>query len=345
MLNDIFRYLNDYIDEPVEEPQPEEKAEVPHAHQSHESLANEAAAEIVDAKLEKVADQSEDPVTINGATEEVQPQPEPEPVPEPMEEPPVITVENPPEPEPSPARSPPKAATPAPAEVPQAKKTWANMVGAKAPPSTAAPPAAPTQPKAPKPTLPAVQPAAAESIPSPASSGSGWQTADHGKKQNRPQQKSTEQNTLAYIKNVNEKVDAHLLRVTLEKFGELKYFDVSRPKVVEQMSFQIQTNQSQNCAFVDFAEPAAFQAAVAANPHTIGTEQINVEERRPRPGAFGNQNYNRGGANAGRGRGAMMQSRQGSQGGNYQKDANRGGFQNRGRGNITPKGRSQAQPV
>jgi hypothetical protein len=33
------------------------------------------------------------------------------------------------------------------------------------------------------------------------------------------------------MKNVNEKVDAALLKQTLTRFGKLKYFDVNRPKV------------------------------------------------------------------------------------------------------------------
>jgi hypothetical protein len=33
------------------------------------------------------------------------------------------------------------------------------------------------------------------------------------------------------MKNVNEKVDAGLLKQTLTRFGKLKYFDVNRPKV------------------------------------------------------------------------------------------------------------------
>jgi len=36
---------------------------------------------------------------------------------------------------------------------------------------------------------------------------------------------------MAYIKNVNDKVDARILRDVLEKYGELKYFDVARPRV------------------------------------------------------------------------------------------------------------------
>jgi hypothetical protein len=38
-------------------------------------------------------------------------------------------------------------------------------------------------------------------------------------------------NTLAYIRNVNEKVDAWTLREVLERYGELRYFDVSRTRV------------------------------------------------------------------------------------------------------------------
>ena len=41
----------------------------------------------------------------------------------------------------------------------------------------------------------------------------------------------SDQISLAYIKNVNEKVDARVLKEVLETFGELKYFDVSRPRV------------------------------------------------------------------------------------------------------------------
>lgn len=98
----------------------------------------------------------------------------------------------------------------------------------------------------------------------------------------------------------------------------------------------------QNCAFVEFADPAGYAAAVAANPHQIGTEQIVVEERRPRSNAYGgNANFGAGRGGA-RGRG----DRAGSQGrgGGFQRDSGRGGFAPRGRGgNVAPKGRSQAQ--
>lgn len=358
VLNDIFRYLNDYVDEIEEEqaqPAVEESTleEVPQAENNHESVTDEQAAQTVDVKLEEVAEhEAEAPApTINGTEPEAkEPEAEVETAPEPTkDEEPVLATEVPPEPEPTPTRSPPKVATPAPVEAPPAKKTWANLVGSKAPATPAPAPtsALPAQPKAQKaPQIPQVvtSQAPAEPIPSPASSGSGWQTADHSKKQNRPQQRIGEQH-LAYVKNVTSKVDENLLRSTLEKYGNLKYFDVSRQKVKRSHLRSVSTNVLQNCAFVDFADAAGYQAAVAANPHLIGTEQVTVEERRPRPGAFGNQAYGRG-PNPGRGRGGM-QARQGTQGGGYQKDVNRAGYQPRGGrgGNITPKGRSQVEAV
>ncbi|KAI9874216.1 MAG: hypothetical protein M1823_007737, partial [Watsoniomyces obsoletus] len=147
-----------------------------------------------------------------------------------------------------------------------------------------------------------------------------------------PQAKAAEANVLAYIKNVNEKVDARTLREVLERYGELKYFDVSRPR---------------NCAFVEFATPEGYAAAVAANPHTVNTESISVEERRPRPGAYGGGqgSFARGNGAPGRGGRGNMQQRTGSQG-SLPKDAGRG-FQQPQRGsksgNVTPRGRGQAQ--
>lgn len=87
---------------------------------------------------------------------------------------------------------------------------------------------------------------------------------------------------------------------------------------------------------------------MAANPHQIGSEQIYVEERRPRPNAFGGSNsgFSRGGANVGRGRGgAAPPGRTGSQSGSFPKEAGRGTFQPRGgkTGSVTPKGRGQPQ--
>ena len=92
----------------------------------------------------------------------------------------------------------------------------------------------------------------------------------------------------------------------------------------------------QNCAFVDFATPAAFQAAVNANPHKVGDENIYVEERRLRPNQFP---FQRGGV---RGRG---QDRAGGPGrGGFKNEGGRGGFVPRGRGgNVTPRARGGPQ--
>ena len=81
----------------------------------------------------------------------------------------------------------------------------------------------------------------------------------------------------------------------------------------------------QNCAFVEFADAAAYNAAVAANPHSIGGEQIYVEERRPRANAYGGNFAGRGGMRGGRG---------GNDGraGSNQGRGGRGGYRVRGRG-------------
>ncbi|KMU86389.1 NTF2 and RRM domain-containing protein [Coccidioides immitis H538.4] len=236
------------------------------------------------------------------------------------------------EPEPTPIVSPPNAATPAAEKenVPPARPvsmTWASIASSNANKAAAAavatpvavPQAAPAaQPKvAAAPPQPA-PPANGESAPSQTSSTSSseWQTAGRGR----------DDNVLAYIKNVNDKVDAALLKQTLQRFGKLKYFDVSRQR---------------SCAFVEFADAAGYKAAVAANPHQIGTERITVEERRPRATAYGgNASYGPGRGGAGRGRG----DRTASQGrGGFQKDSGR--FTPRGGrgGTITPKGRPQSQ--
>ena len=87
---------------------------------------------------------------------------------------------------------------------------------------------------------------------------------------------------------------------------------------------------------------------MAANPHTVGSETITVEERRPRPNAYGGTNapFGRGANQSTRGRGNMQQ-RTGSQSGINTKEATRGGAQQQQRGgksgNVTPRGRGQAQ--
>lgn len=103
-------------------------------------------------------------------------------------------------------------------------------------------------------------------------------------------------------------------------------------------------NRLQNCAFVEFADANGYAAAVAANPHQIGGEQVTVEERRPRSTAYGGNAGFGPGRGGHRGRGDGRSSSQGR--GGFQKDAGgRGGYPSRGRGggNVTPKGRSQPQ--
>jgi len=117
-------------------------------------------------------------------------------------------------------------------------------------------------------------------------------------------------------------------------------------RLVQHLYIWNRANCPQNCAFVEFAEAAAYNAAVAANPHTFGSEQIYVEERRPKNPAYGggNASFGRGGGAAGRGRGGMP-GRTGSQGGTFPRDTSRGNYQQRGNrsGNVTPRGRGQPQ--
>lgn len=381
VLNDIFRYLNEDEDEIVEdEPVPEETASVSEQAQSEQApgeavpvptpahaeevVDTPAAVKQVDEELEAVKDEPTSTTEeVNGVDESVaekdEPEPEPEVPAEPeevAEEPAAPAVEEPAAPEPTPAQSPP----PAPAnEGPPARKTWASMVGTKAPivpvvPQAQTPPTAASTTSSqskPRPVSTAQQAkaptesATGTDASTPTSQGNGWQEA--GKK-TRQQPKTQEGIVHAYIKNVNDKIDARVLREVLEKYGKLKYFDVSRPKVSkETQNGQSAANDMQQCAFVEFEDPAAYAAAVAENPHTVGTETVNVEERRPRPGQAGgfNGNYPRGGANAGRGRGGAQQPRSGSQGAGYNRDAaQRGNFQGARGGKPAGAARGRGQP-
>lgn len=376
VLNDIFRYLSDDEDEivedeparpeaPLSEPQTPVDPSVP-TPGADEIVDNPVTTAEVDEKLEEVKDEEPEaePTSVNGqeepaAEEPVAAEQEPDQVEEITPEAPaeIPATEEPAQPaEPT---SPPKAATPAP-EAPPAKKTWASMLGggAKAQPAVPALPTQAAAPSAAKPTRPVQQPQtqapAADDVAAPSEAATasttnqsnGWQMAGDGKKKGGPQAKEPE-NTLAYIKNVNDKVDARLLREALERHGELKYFDVSRPRVSIPSAAGNAYSRQQNCAFVEFATPEGYKAAVVANPHQVGSEQITVEERKPRAGAYGgaNSTFPRGNGAPTRGRGGNMQQRTGSQGG-FPKDAGRGTFQQRGNksGNVTPRGgRGQAQ--
>ncbi|KAF2234045.1 hypothetical protein EV356DRAFT_515718 [Viridothelium virens] len=270
---------------------------------------------------------------------------------------PEFEAEKPKAPEPTPIASPPPASTappvvtappPKPAApkawanvAPAAPKTWANLAAAannriatpatpavQPTPSPAANQAKQTPPAPPSTTNAPTGPAAQTTSNEAAAAGSPqdeWQSVnhEHNKRQPRAQPAQSEQpNSRAYIKNVYESVDGDELKKTLEKYGEIAYFDISRQK---------------NCAFVDFATPAGYQAAVAANPHVLGNDRIFVEERRLRPGSY---------PYVPRGRGDMR----GGRGGNGPRDGGRGGFQQkpafapRGRGaNVGARGRGAAQ--
>lgn len=262
VLNDIFRYLNsdeDEIvdDEAAEEEVPQEEhsspvvpAAVPEVEKAAETVDNEAAVEKVDTELEDVAQaQPEEPLTNGTESPAVEEDKAvahttTELAEEPAEEVAAPVAEEPVDPEPTRAPSPPKAQTPAPASTTDSapvRKTWASMVGTKAPVVPIVPVATPaiasSQPKTQKVTQPAQQ-TSTQAVATEASGDSnspqsnGWQMADHGKKQKGAQAvTATAGNTLAYIKNVTDKVDAFLLKETLEKFGKLKYYDVSRPRV------------------------------------------------------------------------------------------------------------------
>lgn len=278
-------------------------------------------------------------------------------------------TEKPRDPEPTPVASPPKPTKAAPVEPnapavppkPAAPKTWANLVAANRIAAPAVPnntsSATTTPPSQPK----AAPPAMNRSATPPTSAGdespakmqqngnAGWQMAgsDNNKKQGRQHAQSVsggQGNIMAYVKNVTDKVDASILKSTLLQYGKLPYFDVSRQKVYPScpsLHHPALLTCNQNCAFVEFEDQAAYNAAVAANPHNIGGEQIYVEERRPRSNAYGGNFAGRGGMRGGRG---GNEGRPGSQGrGGFPKDGGRGGFVHRGRGgNITPRGRGES---
>ena len=296
-----------------------------------------AAASVVKGTDEEVADAPEQAAETAAAVDEAQP-------------------EKPRDPDPTPIASPSKpakaepvesaaAATPIAPPKPAAPKTWANMVAAHRVPAPAVPNGAPSsnsitsppgpQPKAaPSSTNRSATPPRSENDDVPAkpqqNGNSGWQMAgsDNSKKQGRQHSQSVtgnQENVLGYVKNVTDKVDASILKTTLAQYGKLVYFDVSRPKVCSGIALSsILLMLGQNCAFVEFADAAAYNAAVAANPHSIGGEQIYVEERRPRANAYGGNFAGRGGLRGGRG---------GNDGrpGSSQGRGGRGGYRVRGR--------------
>ncbi|KAI6246094.1 putative G3BP-like protein [Erysiphe necator] len=83
-------------------------------------------------------------------------------------------------------------------------------------------------------------------------------------------------------------------------------------------------NRFKNCAFVEFASAEGYQAANNASPHLVSGEPIYVEPRRHKAGYGGNGYYGRGGAN----------------------QRGRSGYSNRSRGSgASPRGRDQSNNV
>jgi len=246
----------------------EEPLPTPSAGATAQELVNtESAADQVDEKLEAEAEASieesgaptahtgpaenvngtQDSVADTAEAAEPEPtpaadEPEPEPVAQEAEQAPA-KADSSPAPAPAQAQTSQQSA-PAAAE-PPVRKTWASLVGTKSaaipalpqtqtqtPAQTAT--AASTQPKSrPAPTAQPSKATPTESVAdtpgTPTSQQSnGWQEA--GKK-TKQQPKAQEGIVHAYIKNVNDKIDARVLREVLEKYGSLKYYDVSRPKV------------------------------------------------------------------------------------------------------------------
>ncbi|RSL61254.1 hypothetical protein CEP54_006296 [Fusarium duplospermum] len=354
VLNDILRYIDDETDdesaaapeEPAEEPEVAEEEPAaapvePEAPKSVEETKEETAQldpEVVDQKLEEVST-SKDSAALNGSAaestvEEVKaPEAKPE-IPaadadaaaEEIAEEDVKEPEKPKDPSPTPV-SKPVAAPPAPVQpaAPPKPMTWASRAAAALPRPVVPLPKTPTPPPAAAPAAPAAAAPAAEPA---AKDASGWQTAGaDSKRQNRPQSISgpptEKEGTLGYVKYVTDKVQDAELRGTLAAFGELTYFDINRQK---------------NCAFVEYKTAEGYQAAVAANPHTVNGENIVVEPRRPKANAYGGSSYGGRGGISGRGRGGADGGRSGGQG-------PRGNFsgQNRGRGAPRGRGGPQAQ--
>ena len=172
-----------------------------------------------------------------------------------------LVPEKPKDPEPTPVAPSPAVSTApstvtAPPPKPAAPKTWANLAAAA---NRIATPATPTVRSTPSPTAnqartapPAQAPATSaptapaaqtpsSDAPAVTSPQDEWQPVnhDHNKRQTKVQPAANEQqqqNSRAYIKNVYESVDGDELKKTLEKYGDLAYFDISRQKVSGNMS-------------------------------------------------------------------------------------------------------------
>ena len=230
--------------------------------QGNEIAASEEDLSKVDEKLEAAKDEP--------AAEESLPAAPVEQVPEEIEAPhteeaPAAATEASKEPEaPVEAAQPEKpkahASTPAPSAAkstssvampskPAVPRTWASLAASAHKVATPVVPApasqsSAAQPKASTPTQPAAaapassQPASAPREQSPSTSqgeAAGLQSVTaHKKEQSRAQNQGPTvdpEQKRAYIKNVYSQVEEPALKAALSKFGEIEYFDISRPKV------------------------------------------------------------------------------------------------------------------
>ncbi|KAL5344495.1 hypothetical protein ACLOAV_010476 [Pseudogymnoascus australis] len=359
VLNDIFRYINEEVEEEVVEAAVDEEAaapvtediadvEMPKAQASVEETKAEVIADVVDKKLELDAEPAVLKEQTNGtapaaAVETVQETATapaavaPEVAEKELEEEAAKTAEIPKDPRPTPAVTKPAAPKAAPVPAAPAKPmSWANRAAAAAAAARPAVPAVPAVP-APKTASPAPAqqrapaPAAAQAAVAAAAPAQAAAPASPtaNKENEAPQSQAPtvhlrpleKEGTMGYVRNVTEAVQADALRAALAAHGELVYFDINRQK---------------NCAFVEFASPAGYQAAFAANPHHIGGEAILVEPRRPKSSAYGGAAYNTRGGMNNRGRGGFERGPGGQRGRGNFGGAARGGAPRGGRGQSTP---------
>lgn len=228
----VDKKLEEVAKEPVEESPVQSATNGTPAPEEADASAPDGAAPAVSAPEEAKAVEPEAPAVEEAAEPEKAKEAAPTPAPAAKEAP-----------KPTAAPSgPPKPAVP---------KTWAQLASARV--AAAAAPAPTSSPSAPAPSKPSQQAAAPANAspatstpappvrePSPADSqkeGStgGWQTAghEHSRKASRAQAQplvSQDGKVRAYVKNVYQSVDADALKAALSKYGELAYFDVSRPK-------------------------------------------------------------------------------------------------------------------
>lgn len=220
-----------------------------------DSKPTESEAPATNGNGEVKAEAADVPATETKAEE---PAPTPEAAEKAVEEETTKEAEKPSAPAPTPAisrlPSTTKPAAPVQPAAPAKPLTWASRAAAAAGPpkpavpvvapktstppaqARAAPSAAPAKPAQTQQATVTTSAAEKDKENAPQTPG-GWQTAgnDHSKRQNRPQSISSppeKEGTMGYIRNVTDKVEEADLRLALESFGELIYFDINRQKVM-----------------------------------------------------------------------------------------------------------------